>query len=68
MMTNFNSNTMTVVSEIVDKNGQKCYDKIRSDTFRTFRDEAEFHARVQEAALVRVLNSYGHKYGEILCM
>lgn len=39
------------------------YRKIRGDTFRTFPQEVLFTSRVPEAANVRMLNSFVHRYG-----
>jgi len=40
----------------------KCYAKIRGDTGRTFATDDLFQQRVNEQRLVRVLNSFTHKF------
>src|SRR5690242_20097613 len=43
---------------------QKKYDKIRSDSFRTFVDDIDFK-RVSETSIVRVCNSFVNKYRSV---
>jgi len=42
----------------------KCYPKIRGDTGRTFATDVLFQQRVNEQRLVRVLNSFTHKFNK----
>jgi len=43
---------------------QKIYDKIRNDTFRTFKTNAHYTARVPEEKLIRLLNAFIHSCGK----
>merc|ERR550539_1015032 len=45
----------------------KLYVKIRGDTKRTFLTSKEYNDRVSEERLVRVLNSFVHRYGKPYC-
>jgi len=47
---------------LVKRRECKCYAKIRRDTSRTWATDVLFQQRVSETRLVRVLNSYTHKY------
>lgn len=47
---------------LVRKRECRCYSKIRGDTGRTFATDILFQQRVNEQRLVRVLNSFTHKF------
>eukprot|EP01084_Bolivina_argentea_P283105 484776_1 len=44
---------------------EKVYSKIRGDTKRTFLTSLEYNSRVSEERLVRVLNSFVHRYNKL---
>jgi cell cycle arrest protein BUB2 len=45
----------------VSRGKSEVYDKIKKDTTRTFKNDTEYHAKVSEAALIRVLNALAHE-------
>ncbi|BFZ53686.1 CDC16 protein [Savitreella phatthalungensis] len=44
--------------DMLQRSASPAYQKIRNDTFRTLANDPLFKARVSEASLIRVLNSY----------
>lgn len=40
------------------------HEKIRNDTFRTLATDRKFHARVDEAELVRILNAFANAHAD----
>lgn len=46
--------------ELVEKRSSHLYQKIRNDTFRTFKTNRNFSKRVPEEKLIRVLNAFVH--------
>ena len=51
----------------INKSESSWYNKIRSDTKRTFFTSTEYNSRVSEERLVRVLNSFVHSYNKPYC-
>jgi len=49
--------------EMVEKGPASLYQKIRNDTFRTFKTSQEFKKRVPEEKLIRILNAFVHSLG-----
>jgi len=49
--------------ELVEKGSASFYQKIRNDTFRTFRTNQDFQKRVPEEKLIRILNAFIHSCG-----
>jgi len=49
--------------ELVEKGSASLYQKIRHDTFRTFKTNQEFKKRVPEEKLIRILNAFNHSCG-----
>lgn len=47
---------------LIDKGTSHRYDKVRGDSFRTFPHEKAFKERVSEPSLIRLCNSFTHKY------
>lgn len=46
--------------ELIEKGCSTHYQKIRNDTFRTFKNDSTFSNRVPEEKLIRVLNAFIH--------
>jgi cell cycle arrest protein BUB2 len=51
---------MRECTKLAPGGSQTLYDKIRHDTFRTFKNNANFAQRVPEVQLIRVLNAFMH--------
>jgi len=54
-------------NQIKKAESQDYYVKIRGDTKRTFLTSEEYNSRVSEERLVRVLNSFAHRYSKPYC-
>lgn len=46
--------------ELVDRGKSRVFEKIRDDSYRTFKTNKEFRYRVPEEKILRVLNSFVH--------
>ncbi|ODV98514.1 hypothetical protein PACTADRAFT_48260 [Pachysolen tannophilus NRRL Y-2460] len=44
--------------KLISKGRPSCYDKIINDTFRTLTSDLNFHKKISENSLIRVLSSY----------
>ena len=49
----------------VEKGSASLYQKIRNDTFRTFKTNRNFTKKVPEEKLIRVLNAFLHSCGSV---
>eukprot|EP01114_Cavostelium_apophysatum_P010725 TRINITY_DN24831_c0_g1_i1.p1 TRINITY_DN24831_c0_g1~~TRINITY_DN24831_c0_g1_i1.p1 ORF type:complete len:355 (+),score=56.70 TRINITY_DN24831_c0_g1_i1:158-1066(+) len=49
----------------VEKGSASLYQKIRNDTFRTFKTNRNFSRKVPEETLIRVLNAFLHSCGNV---
>ncbi|KAJ3040859.1 hypothetical protein HDV00_010319 [Rhizophlyctis rosea] len=49
----------------IEKGPSEVWDKIKNDTFRTFAKDVEFHERVGESVIARLLNSFVWKVKDL---